>query len=193
MSDDAEPIKVVDDILEFDDSDGKYVQDGDGSNVYGDYVVKNRYEKDGHRYMLSMTTPTGYNGNTVSVIQLGNPTLLWIADWTCSRIGIKPFIPPSTNTDPNWVLLDEHLEPEMLVLMPDGVTPVYRISGTYVYAHLNPAAALNRNVNFGRPPWMEDVFDRTVPDSMYQNSIINTTTPQQTGGLENGVVFPGSP
>lgn len=178
------------DQVSMDDTQSALVDDGmPGDFTWGDYVIKNHYEKDGHRYMLPVTSPTGLNGTTVSFVQLGSPTLLWISDWTASRAGTKPYIPPPLANDPDWILLDEHLEPEMIVVVGDAQTPVYRISGTYVFGHTNPSANLNDNCNWARPPWLDNsYFDRTIPADLYQTNLIDQA-PQQgnTTDLNYGV------
>lgn len=160
------------------DSNGRYLDPGD--SIWTDYVIHNRYERDGCRYMMGITSPGGFQGASVAFTQLASPTLLWICDWTASRISIKPIIPNPISQDPNWVLLDDWYEPCHEDLLPDGVSSVWRISGTYVYGHTNPNAIATMNINFPRPPWLDATSDRTVPNSSLQQNLsdISRGSPQ---------------
>lgn len=164
-------------------------KDTDQKAAWTDTYTTNRYEKDGHRYLLGLSSPLGYNGNTAAVVQLANPTVLWICDWTASRLKLFPKVPDPTSVDPKWVLLDEHIEEPEMRVMEDGATPFYRISGTYVYGCLKPDPRLVLNTVFPKPPWMEDVFNRKPDNSIYDGTISNTGTITQ-GTLGQGVFTP---
>lgn len=139
-------------------------------SIWTDFVVQNRYESDKHLYMLPLASPARTdtfteNSNGVAFVQLAAPTLLWISDWTATRTNEKPLIPNVDTGDADWITLDEHYEPDMVTVAPDGVTPIYRISGTFVYGHRNPGQASLSDINFGRPPWLKDVYPRTLSNS----------------------------
>lgn len=133
----------------------------DGIQV--DMAVECRYEKDGHIYMLGLTSPTPFQGSSVAFVQLASPTLLFIADWTACKMGAQPEIPDPNINDPNWVLLDDHWEPVAPTVPADILNRVYRISGCYVYGHRNPAILTYQNVTFPLKSWMQNSIDRTVP------------------------------
>ena len=153
------------------DSLGRY-NPSTGHGTWVDYLIMSRYEGDPHVYMMGVTSPNGFvNGtddagnpilDTVSFCQLASKTLIWIMDWTASKSHEKPDIPDPTSNDPNWVLLDDWYEPAQEVLDADGQSPLWRISGTYIYGHRRPNAKTILNVNFPRPPWMKDYIDRTI-------------------------------
>ena len=145
----------------------------EGLALFTDYEVNNRYEKDNHVYMMPIASPGGFQGHSVSFVQLASATLLWISDWTAARLLKQPVAPDPTVSDGNWILLDVHLEPGMVTVGPDGATPLYRISGTYVYGHVNPSRDIANNVSFSRPPWLEDVFDRSMPLDKLAKGIID--------------------
>ena len=155
-------------------------------SMYTDYVIRNRYEKDRHTYMMPIASPGGFQRSSVAFVKLAASTLLWICDWTACRFNKQPDIPDPENRDSNWILLDEHYETAMITIAPDGQTPLYRISGTYVYGHKNPNKKTIRDVDFPRPPWLEDVFNRSMPDTrltqnladvQQNNDIIHATIP----------------
>lgn len=168
------PAEVVEGVVEADDGNAAFITQPDGQTIYTDYLVTNRYEKDHHVYMMANASPTAYLGGTASFVQLAAPTVLWVCDWTASRTKYPPVIPTPVPYNPDWVLLDEHMEPAMVGLAPDGVTPVYRISGTYVYGRKRPSDQLNLDVNYPRPPWMQDVFSRTMPNEFLGTFIKDT-------------------
>ena len=139
------------------------------SSVWADYTANSRYEKDRGLYMLGVGSPQGFQGNSVSFVQLHAPVLLWIVDWTVSRQGAMPGIPDPASPGGNWVLLDDHYELADIALGPDGVSVLYRISGTYVYGCLRPSARTTDDVVYPRPPWLQDVVPRLVtPDRLLQ-------------------------
>ncbi len=141
---------------------------------YADYKVRNRYEKDRHRYALGITSPNGFQNQSVAVVQLASPTLLLVSEWTVCRATSKPKIPDPESVDSRWVLLDDHYAPFMLGLAPDGESAIYRISGVYVYACLNPSALTAQDLAYPRAPWMQDVFDRSVQPGELQAGLIMT-------------------
>jgi hypothetical protein len=151
-----------------DDNNALYVPETSG--IFSDYVINSRYEKDWHIYMMPITSPNGFQGASVAFAQLASFTALWIVDWTAERAGDQPKVPQPWSNDPNWVLMDEHYGPSMLSLMGDGVTPIWRLSGTYVYGAKNPSTAMPY---YPRPPWMEDVFDRTIDANKFTPFLID--------------------
>lgn len=170
------------------DRDGLYLPDEGGqSSVYADYRIVNRYEEDTHTYMMGVTSPDGFRGDSCAFVKLAGPTILWIADWTASRVGSRPKIPHS-DAYKGWVLLDRHVEPYMLTVTADGRTPLYRISGTYVYGRRKADTAV---IKFPRPPWMQDgVHDRTVPHALLDANLIETSTSPTEEGLVRQVYEP---
>lgn len=170
---DVPPANVVVEDFVFDDEQGRYLDDGENKSILDDWVILNRYEKDLHRYMLGITSPGGFNGESVAFVQIAAPTLLWIAEWTMSRYGSQcpPYPSPALN-NPDWVLLDEHYEEPDISASADGITGLYRISGVYVFGKRTPNADTNKDMSFPRPPNLEDVFDRTVPDNAKTKNLI---------------------
>lgn len=160
------------------------------AGIFSDCQVINHFEKDRHLYMMGLTSPGGFNGASVGFAQLASPTLLWIADWTVERQGSQPTFPDPTPYDSTWVLLYDLYEPGQVNVAADGVTPIYRISGTYIYGKTNPSTVTINDINYGRPPWLLDVYDRNVTTTSLQQSLINVVTANGAGkgGLVGGVV-----
>lgn len=184
-----------------DDTDAKFIEEG-LENVYMDYRIQSRYEKDPHVYMMPVSYPTSpaYGLSTapastplgtttsVSFVQLAAPTLIWLVDWTCSRANKKPDIPdPRISSEFGWVLLDEQYEPYMIAVGADGISPVWRISGTYVYGHNNPSVVTVDDLTFPRPPWLMDFVERNIPRSMLKYNLINPAN-RSEGRVAGGVV-----
>jgi hypothetical protein len=151
------------------DAPSKYADTGQG--VWADYQAYSRFERDNHLYMMGMTSPSPFQGNSVAFVQLAAPTLLWILDWTAARRGSQPTVPDPTPSDPNWVLLDQWYRPVAPKVLDDGQTPVYRLEGTYVYGHRSPAANMIANMSFPRVPWLDDSIDRSIPASIFQKNL----------------------
>lgn len=140
--------------------------------VWNDYKVLNRYEKDRHVYMMGITSPTPFQGRSVAFAKLAADTLLWISDWTASRLAIPPEIPKST-PPAGWILIDEHMETHDTILMGDADTPIYRISGTYVYGCLNPSEEMVNNVKFGLAPYYQPgQIGRAISPSLLKPNIL---------------------
>lgn len=146
-------------------------QDYDG--LYTDYEIRNRYENDQHVYMMGITSPAGFQGQSAAFVQLAIPTVLWIADWTGSCNVAKPHIPDPASRNPNWVLLDKHVEPGMVDVSVDGQSLYYRISGTYVYGCVNPGPDVMGIAAFACPPWLDQSVSRTIDASMIEQGLIN--------------------
>ena len=167
--------------------------------IWDDYAIESSYHKNYHRYCLGTTAPKqqervlgtappalratlgsniGSNREpqyTSAFVQLCEPTLIWRVDWTAARFNSKPFI-PSTNvgSESLWVLLDETIITGTITLASDGITPRYRISGTYVFGHAAPDEKIQKNMEFSVPPWVStNTFSRTVDDNMFKNDIIH--------------------
>lgn len=145
-----------------------------GQGIFTDYYIVQRYEKDKQRWMMPVTSPDGFDGDSVAFVQLAGETLLRIVDWTAERAGNAPPVPEPESQDSNLVLLDDHTEPAMLQKHPDG-TLVYRISGTYFYGFKNPSQAKRE---YGRPPWMSKDIECDVSDSQFEGGIIDCGSTQ---------------
>ena len=169
----VEAVVTIGNVTDGGDILGKFVADNKG--IFTDWMIYNRYEKDGHIYMMPITSPGGFQGASVAFVQLASPTLLWICDWTASRFGSQPQVPDPTPADPLWVLLDKHHELAPIVVGADGVTPLYRITGPYIYGHRVPAANMLDNMNYPKAPWLDDSIPRTIDKTTLTKNLIDVT------------------
>jgi hypothetical protein len=137
-----------------------------GDGIITDFRINGHYVKDRKRYMAGVSSPDGFRGNASAFFQLAAPTLLWVVDWTAAKSGAQPEIPdPDGLVNPDWVLIDEYYEPVNIVVGADAATPFYRLSGMYVYGLRRPSDKTVDDIVFGRPPWLQDLFGRTMPRS----------------------------
>jgi hypothetical protein len=176
-----------------------------GDATWVDYMITHRYEGDTHRYMTGVSSPNGFQGASVAFFQLTAPTLLWIADWTAAQYNGPPQVPDPFSVGSNWILLDIHLEPAQIGLAPDGVTPLYRFSGTYFFGCTNPGACSSYatspfiQAQYPRAPWLEDTFTRNVPVETLLSDLITwqgSSSSQRntaTGFSSDMRAYPGSP
>jgi len=152
-----------------------------------DFMIHNHYERDQHRYMAGLTAPEPFNGSTVGVVQLANPTVLWIAEWTACRAGEHPPVPDPTPPQ-GWVLLDVNISVPKITAGPAG-DGVFRIEGTYVYCKTSPDADVKRfityEVEYPYAPWLLPGIFRKVP---LQSVLTGLLTEQAGGGFDGGVV-----
>lgn len=173
--------------ISVDDNAGKFIANANPSSIFTDYIINQRYEQDRHIYMLPIASPVCFLGGTAAFVQLAAPTLLRIVDWTAARMNQQPTIPNPASFDPDWILMDILPETAMITVAIDGVTPLYRISGTYVYGHRRPSDNPFNNISYARPPWLRDdfTFGRLQPSSTLQGNLSEVTG--ITGGIDGSV------
>jgi hypothetical protein len=164
--------------IAFDDEDTVWSDDGGG--VYADYLMSNRYVDDPNTYMMAIASPAGFNGQQAAFVQLAAPTLTVACDWTACHTDSPPVIPDTTPADSNWVFLGKTPETVMPGVAVDGKTPIYRIKGTYFYGYKGPWTESLVVAVFPRPPWQQDVYQRTIPTSARDTSLT------LTGGTAGG-------
>jgi hypothetical protein len=167
----------------------------DNLAIWTDYQIMNKYEVNYHRWMLGITSPEGFDGGTAAFVQTAAPKLFWMSRWTACRISTAPTIPdPDAITDKNWILLATHYEPFSIRLMNDGITPIYRISGVFVYGYknFNTKNVLNY-MSYGRPAWIDSVVPRNVGvvTTHQGTNIIDSAQGSKVTGARQ--VSPGNP
>lgn len=176
------------------DSEALYIKQPGNTRVptiWTDYQIRNRYEGDLSVYMMGNTAPDGFGDNeeTVSFVQLSAPTLLWITDWTASRMNAPPTIPDPNPDNNDWVLLDMHMETSQLTVPTDGQSPYYRISGTYFYGHKKPPKNPLGLMCFPRPPWLKDTPNRFIDYTMFEKELNTPKGQKKTPELTNPVIL----
>lgn len=125
----------------------------DSESVITDFEIHHHYERDLHLYMMGIASPQGFQGNRAAFVQLASPTLMWIADWTGARFLEKPMVPDPISVSSEWVLMDVWMNPAQIVIGQDGTTPLFRLTGTYIFGHQNPGPNFYSNVSFPVAPW----------------------------------------
>jgi hypothetical protein len=171
--------------VSIDSADALYEVDDTG--IWTDYYVVNHYEKDKQIWMLPVTSPSGFDGDSVSFVQLASQTLLLICDWTAEKTGEAPTIPSEEPSDDNMVLLDAHKEPGMKELGAGGAEEdiIYRLSGTYIYGFKNPDLA---SMCFPQPPWMQQgAGECDISESIEQEGIMCC----ESGSSDSSEASPG--
>ncbi len=159
-------------------------------SVVTDFHIHNHYERDNHRYMMGISSPGGFNGASVAFVQLAAPTLLWVADWTGCRFLEKAMIPDPTAVTDDWVLLDSWLEPAQIIIAPNGTTPLFRITGTYVFGNQNPGTAFYSNVTYPVAPWFNSTGITSLRTISPGDLVPGLITPAITnpGGIGPGII-----
>lgn len=151
------------------------------SGITTDYQIRSYYESDGHKYMFGVTA----TGNSPSIVQLAGKTLLWICDWTASKLKLPPTIPNPSAISSKWVLLDEHYVPVSVITTNDGQFPLYRISGTYIYGCIAPDSKTYNDVNFPIGAWIQDTFSRIIKEEYLSSTLMESSSKQQSNSNNN--------
>lgn len=166
--------------------------DPDGTGTWQHFVIWNHYEKDRKIYQLGISSPGGFQGQSVAFVQLAAPTLLWICDWSLARVGSPPIVPDPLPEVSSWVLLDDWWTTEPIeVAGADGVLPSFLITGTYIYGHPNPQNNTNQHVIYPITPWLDGTIltgtVRTVPDALLTKGLADFLATSALGsGVANG-------
>lgn len=153
-------------------TDANALYTDEDTRITQDFYSIHRYEEDGGLYSTGITSAQGFAGNKAAIFQLAAPRTLLIIDWTIEMAvdnqdyTLWPDWEPSST---NYILADRHLEPTSMDMKADGESPVYRISGTYVYLVLNGDQVQWRH---GRPPWMSTLVRRQVDPNLRSREML---------------------
>lgn len=161
---------------------------GNDQDVITDFRIHSRYERDYHRYLMGVTSTVGFLGSSAAIVQLAAPTLLWVVDWTGCRFLQKAMLPDPTTVGSVWTLLDAMLEPAAIILAPNGTTPLFRLTGTYVFGCTNPGANFFDNVVYPVVPWFNSTGIsslRTISVSDLDSTLLSTVASSVTGQTSN--------
>lgn len=132
----------------------------------------------------------GGNQPTCVNIQLFQPTSKKVIEWSQTRIGAVPEPPDATVPDQlseNYTLMTNNISTNMIEVMADGVTPIYRCSGVYSYSLLNPINPQDY-VPFDIPPWINmqpSAYTQLQPDDFEEGIINNQSNGSQNPGSQN--------
>jgi hypothetical protein len=140
-----------------------YATDGDALNLaYGDFQCWNQFDSGRLTFAGSNTSPTAFGGAVTSVVRLGAPRVIWTCEWTACRMGAEPDVPDPESPPAGWTLLDANLTNAAAGIGPDGVSPIYRVSGVYSYVKGVPATGGPFAEAFypRRPETRENAFKR---------------------------------
>lgn len=140
---------------------------------WGPCRIRSRFEKDPNIYMMPISSPNGFQGQSVAFVQVAAPTLLWIVEWAVSRWRNSPTAPNPSVNDSNWVLLNDYWSPDDAKEGQGGDIPFFALRGRFVYGHKNPDPSTWHNVTYPRCPWIEDIFSRAIPDSSLEQGLID--------------------
>ena len=144
----------------------KYSREHTSRGAFTDYSVNTRYETETGVHMTPVTGPPD-NGDYVSPQRQGEvpdarfltlhlPATRRIVEWEAERVGSKPLLPAPKSSDPNLVLIEmPHVTASALHLAPDGITPVWRASGRYVYGLRKYATFGDKDLALGVLPWTD--------------------------------------
>jgi len=147
------------------DNDPNWKDFSQVGTVYPDYKAKTRIEKDYHRYMMSITSPDGFQGAKTAFVQLGAPTQIKVVEFSCLGVGDIPDI-PAPDLGGNWVLLDEMIGEFIVVTAPDGNSSFYRVNGYYIYGCKVPNTLTHKDIQFPLAPWLtEQAVTRVIPNN----------------------------
>jgi hypothetical protein len=116
----------------------------------------------------AQTSSGGVNlQNTTVNIQLFQPATQVTYKFLIERVGAVPEVPTPTvtqNYSSNFTLLRAIKTPISIELMPDGYTPIYRITGAYTYSLLQPILDEDA-IPFPIPAWVN------IPSGLYTQLI----------------------
>ncbi len=118
------------------------------SGVYTNYSIKTRDVRDENRLQI----PVGKPGQSCVIIRTANTTTRRIYEWEATKIGSVPTCPdPNPSPNSNAVLMERHIDPGQVEVMPDGTTLKYMVSGRYEYAFKDSSKVVLAG---SIPPWI---------------------------------------
>jgi hypothetical protein len=141
------------------------------------YELQTAYTTDYHTIPL----PT-VGSPFCSFAVLAPPTMTKAVSFSATRWDQPPTAPNPQTIDPNNVLLHTVYNPEAAQLGPDGQTPIYRLTGTYIYGIQDPTQVV---LSAGALPYVASAFGNALY-TIFSNGIIDAgarTATLVTGGF----------
>lgn len=88
-------------------------------------------------------------------MKLSTSTEVLVCTWTGCQWNDVPNAPDPESLSSNWVLLDDWWEAVTIITASDGTTPLYRLSGVFIYGCLDPNILTWQDVEFPLAPWLD--------------------------------------
>lgn len=82
---------------------------------------------------LMQIAVAGTDGDACSIVKASAQYEQLVILWDATRVNALPILPATDTGDTNEVFADQQIGAWMPGLMADGVTPLFRISGAYLY------------------------------------------------------------
>lgn len=111
---------------------------------------------------------------TSVIVQLYKPITRVTIQFICERYGCVPELPDPSPTLAGYALLKKNVSPVGMEVAADGTTPIYRISGCYMYAKTFPTNDYD-TLPFAIPPYIQATPNPLlqVMQADYLDGIIN--------------------
>lgn len=150
----------------------------DDLTIFTDYEIVDKQIWNPQTLMIPVSSPTGFAGASVAFCQMANPTCLRYVSWSARRCAQQPDVPDPTQVSARWVLLRIITAPAVMEVAADGVTPIYRLAGTYIYGLRNPGnspLSAFQTVQYPNAPYFDDSFatGRNMPASALVPGLIS--------------------
>ena len=141
---------------------------------YTDYRITTQYDDVATVIQVPVAGPPG---TPSAILTLGGGMSSAMVSWTAESYGKPPTMPHPDHSDDNYTYMQGQILGENVVVGIDGVTPIYRVSGTYKYALKRPRTA------------KDDIFLGLVPSLTLEpgQGTISYTS------YRHGITDPGEP
>jgi hypothetical protein len=109
-----------------------------------------------------------------------------VVEWEAERIGSVPKIPSFVSSDPNQVLMESLINPAELLIIEDGQTPTFKVTGRYLYAMRTAMPDLEQ-IAFDVPQWINYPYGGTGATLTLPSS-----GSSDGGSFTHGIIDPGN-
>jgi hypothetical protein len=128
----------------------------------------------------------GDSNETCSIVSLHQPYTRRVVEWEAERIGSVPKIPSFVSSDPNQVLMESLINPAELLIIEDGQTPTFKVTGRYLYAMRTAMPDLEQ-IAFDVPQWINYPYGGTGATLTLPSS-----GSSDGGSFTHGIIDPGN-
>lgn len=134
--------------------------------MYTDYSQNISYSIDYNTLHMPIVGSTLSSFATVA-----KPKVTKTVIWAAEKWGVQPTM-PDPKPGPNEVLLNKEIFPHTPALAPDATTPIYRVTGRYIYA-IKDSSKLT-SFGFGQMPMLTAAAaDASVKQSKFMTGLIS--------------------